>query len=122
MVALESIWRGETRGPAQEGDQVYTGQALMRLFDPTEMEVRASVGEPDGAALRSGARAAVRLDAYPDLVLPARLLAASPVAVSDLGSPIKRFTARFLIEKVDPRLLPDLSAAVLIEPGAEAKQ
>jgi multidrug resistance efflux pump len=120
MVALESIWRGESRGPAQEGDQVYTGQALLRLFDPAEMEVHTSVGEPDGAVLGPGSRAAVRLDAYPDLVFPARFLSASPVATADLGSPIKRFAARFLIEKADDRLLPDLSAAVVIQ-GAEKR-
>lgn len=121
MVALEAIWRGESRGPAQEGDQVYPGQPLVRLFDPTEMEVHTSVGEPDGAVLAPGSRALVRLDAYPELVFPARFLTASPVATADLGSPIKRFTARFLIEKSDPHLLPDLSAAVVIQgrrPGA----
>jgi len=115
MVAVESIWRGESRGPAQEGDQVFPGQTLLRLFDPNEMEVHTSVGEPDGAVLRSTARATVRLDAYPDLLFAARFISASPVAASDLGSPIKRFAARFLIEKTDPRLLPDLSAAVLIQ-------
>ncbi|WP_321477260.1 HlyD family efflux transporter periplasmic adaptor subunit [uncultured Paludibaculum sp.] len=114
MVALEAIWRGDSRGPAQEGDQVYPGQPLVRLFDPTEMEVHTSVGEPDGAILGPGARAFVRLDAYPDLVFPARFLTANPVATADLGSPIKRFTARFVIEKGDPHLLPDLSAAVVI--------
>lgn len=117
MVALEAIWRGDSRGPAQEGDQVYPGQPLVRLFDPSEMEVHASVGEPDGAALAPGSRALVRLDAYPDLTFPARFLSASPVATADLGSPIKRFTARFLIEKSDPHLLPDLSAAVVIQNG-----
>ncbi len=119
MVALESIWRGESRGPAQEGDQVYPGQALLRLFDPAEMEVHTSVGEPDGAILGPNSHAIVRLDAYPDLVLPAKFLSASPVATSDLGSPIKRFAARFLIVKHDSHLLPDLSAAVIIQGQAE---
>ncbi|MBI5281660.1 MAG: efflux RND transporter periplasmic adaptor subunit [Candidatus Solibacter usitatus] len=119
MVALEPVWRGDSRGPAQEGDQVYPGQSLLRLFDPTEMEVHASVGEPDGAVLRQNARAIVRLDAYPGLLFHARFLSASPVAASDLGSPIKRFAARFLIESTDARLLPDLSAAVLIRAGEE---
>ena len=58
--------------------------------------------------------AEVRLDAYPDLVFPARFVSASPVAASALGSPIKTFAARFRIEKSDPHLLPDLSAAVVI--------
>lgn len=121
MVALESIWRGESRGPAQEGDKVYPGQALLRLFDPAEMEVHTSVGEPDGAILGPGSHAMVRLDAYPELILPAKFLSASPVATSDLGSPIKRFAARYLIEKHDSHLLPDLSAAVIIQGQAEKK-
>jgi len=115
MVALESIWRGgDSQGPPQEGDQIYQGQALLRLFDPSEMEVHTALGEPDGALLTPNAQAQIRLDAYPGVLFPARLLSMSPVATSDLGSPIKRFQARFLITQQDPRLLPDLSAAVLI--------
>ena len=54
MVALENVWRNGSMGHAQEGDQLWRGQALVRIFDPTEMEVRATVGEPDGAALQPG--------------------------------------------------------------------
>ncbi|MEO8129070.1 MAG: efflux RND transporter periplasmic adaptor subunit [Bryobacteraceae bacterium] len=116
MVALENMWRGGSMGNAQEGDQLGTGQTLLKIFDPTEMEVRTMVGEPDGAILGEGAAATVYLDAYPDAVFKARFHSASPVATSALGSPIKKFTARFRLEAVDPRLLPDLSAAVIVIP------
>jgi hypothetical protein len=33
-----------------------------------------------------------------------------------MGSPIKTFSAIFRLEKSDPHLLPDLSAAVVLEP------
>lgn len=56
------------------------------------------------------------LDAYPDLRFHARLLAASPVAASAIGSPIRRFSAKFAIEEIDPHLLPDLAAQVVITP------
>lgn len=115
MVAHQNVFRANTLGHPQEGDQLYRGQALLSIFDPTEMSVVCSVGEPDGAALKPGTRATVRLDAYPDLVLPAHLEFASPVASSALGSPIKNFTAVFKLDKTDPHLLPDLSAAVVIE-------
>jgi multidrug resistance efflux pump len=115
MVALENVWRNNSMGHAQEGDQLWGGQPLMRIFDPSEMAVRGMVGEPDGAALTPNCRAIVRLDAYPDLAFPARFEAGSPVAASALGSPIKTFTVRFRLEKTDPRILPDLSAAVLVE-------
>jgi multidrug resistance efflux pump len=114
MVALEAIWRNGSMGPPQEGDQLFSGQALMRIFDPTEMEVQARIAEPDGAVLKPGCRAIVSLDAYPELEFTARLESASPVAASAIGSPIKTFLARFRLEQTDPHLLPDLSAAVII--------
>ena len=59
------------------------------------------------------------LDAYPDLLFDAHMITASPAASSALGSPIKTFAARFRLDKSDPHLLPDLSAAVILEPGAK---
>ncbi|HLY17083.1 MAG TPA: efflux RND transporter periplasmic adaptor subunit [Bryobacteraceae bacterium] len=117
MVSLENVWRNNSMGKAQEGDKLWAGQALIRLFDPTEMEVRAQVGEPDDIALTPGCRATVRLDAYPDMVFEAHMVAASPVAAAALGTPIKTFSARFRLDKSDPHLLPDLSAAVVLEAG-----
>ena len=116
MVALANVWRNNSMGKAQEGDQLWAGQPLIRLFDPSEMEVRAQVGEPDVAALTPGVRATVLLDAYPDLTFEAHLVSASQVAASALESPIKTFAARFRLEKSDPHLLPDLSAAVVLKP------
>ena len=114
MLAHENIFRANSMGHAQEGDQLYRGQPLVSIFDPTEMQVRCSVGEPDVAALVPGVKASVHLDAYPDLALPAHFEYASPVASSGWGSPIKSFTAVFHIDKGAPQLLPDLSAAVVI--------
>ena len=116
MVALATLWRNNSMGKAQEGDQLWAGQPLVRLFDPREMEVRAQVGEPDDAALTTGCRATVLLDAYPDLTFGAHMVSASPVEASALESPIKTFSARFRLDKSDPHLLPDLSAAVVLQP------
>ena len=114
MVAHQNLYRYNSMGHAQEGDQLYRGQPLVSVFDPSEMLVRCAVGEPDGASLVEGARATVYLDAYPDLVLPAHFEYASPVAASALGSPIKTFTAVFKLDKTDSHLMPDLSAAVVL--------
>jgi HlyD family secretion protein len=122
MVALETLWRGGSMGNAQEGDQLWTGQGLLKIFDPEGMEVRTLVGEPDGAALKPGAVATVYLDAYPDATFKANFHSASPVATAALGSPIKNFTARFRLEGSDPRLLPDLSAAVILPVDSGEKQ
>jgi multidrug resistance efflux pump len=117
MVAHQNVYRGNSNGHAQEGDQLYRGQALVSIFDPSQMLVRCSVGEPDGAALTPGTRAKVYFDAYPDLALPAHFEFASPMASSALGSPVKTFSAVFKLDKTDPRLTPDLSAAVVLEPA-----
>ncbi len=77
-----------------------------------------SVGEPDGAVLVPGAKATVHLDAFPELTLTAHFESASPVATSPLGTSMKTFAARFVIDQSDARLLPNLSAAVDIQVDA----
>lgn len=120
MIALQNIWRSGSMGHAQEGDQLWSGEPLLRIFDPHEMQVLVKVGEPDGAALVPGARAMVSLDAYPEYSFPAHFESASPVAAAALGSPIKTFSAIFRLDRSDPHFLPDLSAAVIIEPPASS--
>jgi multidrug efflux pump subunit AcrA (membrane-fusion protein) len=115
MVALDNVWRNGSMGHAQDGDQLWPGSPMMRIFDPSEMELMASLGEPDGAALTPDVRAEVRLDAYPDLRFTAHFESASPVATSALGSSIRTFSARFRLDQSDPHLLPDLSAAIDIQ-------
>jgi multidrug resistance efflux pump len=102
-------------GHAQEGDQLWPGTPLLRLFDPNEMEVNVSIQEPDVIALAPNTQATVHLDAYPGATFRAVFESASPVASSALESPIKTFSARFRLLSSDPHLLPDLSAAVDIE-------
>jgi multidrug resistance efflux pump len=115
MVALQNVWRNNSMGHAQEGDQLWPGTPLLQLFDPSEMEVELAVGEPDGAALVPGSKAVVHLDAFPELSFTAHFDSASPVATSPLGTSVKTFSARFRLDQSDPHLLPDLSAALDIE-------
>ena len=112
MVALQNVFRNNSLGHAEEGDQLWPGSPLLRLFDPSAMMVELSVGEPDGAVLVPGAKAVVHLDAFPGLTFTAHFDSASPVASGGIDSPIKTFSARFVLDQSDPHLLPDLSAAV----------
>lgn len=114
MVALENVWRNGSQGPPQEGDQLYPGQPVLRIFDPSYMVIDAMINEPDFGALSEGAAAKVYLDAYPDAVFQARLEYASPIATAGLDSPVRTFSARFRVAQQDPRLLPDLSASLEI--------
>jgi multidrug resistance efflux pump len=115
MVALQNIFRNNSLGHAQEGDELWPGSPLLKLFDPSAMDVEVSVGEPDGAVLVPGAKAIVHLDAFPEIKFTAHYILASPVATAPLGMSNKSFTARFRLDQSDPHLLPDLSAAVDIE-------
>jgi HlyD family secretion protein len=120
LVAYQRVYRGNSEGYPQVGDQLWYGYALASIFDPREMQVRCLVAETDRAILNAAMRVNVHFDAYPDLVVPGVFVSASPVAVSALGSPVKTFTALFRLGKTDPRLMPDLSAAVVIERSAAA--
>lgn len=115
MVAHSLYFNAGSMTRPQEGDQLYRNRALLSIFGSSEMLVRSEVGEPDGALLVPGLRATVYVDAYPDMALRAHLESASPVASAALGSPIKTFTAIFRLDETDARLMPDLSAAVVLD-------
>ncbi len=78
MVALQNVYRNNSMGHAQEGDQLWPGSPLLRLFDPSAMQLQVSVDEPDGAVLVPGAKAVVHLDAYPNLKFTAQFRVCEP--------------------------------------------
>jgi hypothetical protein len=120
MVAVENIWRSGSMGPPQEGDQMWPGQPVLRVFDPSRMVVVAAVSEPDVVWLSKAARARLYLDAYPGAEFDAELEFASPVATGGVDSPLRTFSARFRVLSQDRRLLPDLSAALELPRGKDA--
>ena len=115
MVAHATLFNSGNMARPQAGDQLGRNSTLLSIFDPGEMLVRVSVAEPDGALLRPNLDAKVYVDAYPDMTLPASFVAASPIAASPgLGRGLKTFMAVFKLQGSDPRLMPDLSAAVVL--------
>ncbi|MGA2434330.1 MAG: efflux RND transporter periplasmic adaptor subunit [Bryobacteraceae bacterium] len=120
VVAQETIWSGGRPVHAQEGSRISAGEHLLRIFDPSRMEVRLFIGEADVAGAVADSVAKVQLDAYPGLAFQARFASISPVATELVfGSPVKTFEARFRLDARDSRLLPDLSVAADIEPSAK---
>lgn len=71
------------RLPVQEGDSVVVGQAMAEVVDDTSLFVRAAFDEVDAVNLQNGANALVRLDAFPDRVLPATVDRVDPVVGGD---------------------------------------
>jgi multidrug resistance efflux pump len=117
IVVLVTIWKQGNMGEVQEGDQVRPGVPFMQVVDPAVMEVRVPVNQEDLLALKIGEKAHVHLDAYSDLVLPGQLESIDPMGTpGDFSSRLRKFSATFSIAGQDPRLMPDLSAAVDVEP------
>jgi HlyD family secretion protein len=113
IVVLNTIWKQGSMGEVQEGDQVRPGVPFMEVVDPAVMEVRVPVNQEDLLALKMGEEAQVHLDAYGDLVLPGKLESIDPMGTpGDFSARLRKFSATFSIQGHDPRLMPDLSAAV----------
>ena len=116
LVVLNPIWKGSSMGDPQEGDEIWPGLSFMQVVDPSAMQVAARVNQVDFPYLRLGQRVEVRLDAYPDLVLSGSIEHLAAIGnTSSLSQAVHNFNATFSIQGTDPRLLPDLSAAVDVE-------
>lgn len=116
LVVLSPIWKSNSLGDPQEGDEVWPGLPFMQVVDPSSMQVEAHVNQVDFPYLRLGQPVEVRLDAYSDLVLKGSVVHLAAIANSSmLSQSVHNFGATFSIQGSDPRLLPDLSAAVDVE-------
>ena len=118
VVVFNTIWKQGSMGEVKEGDQIRPGVPFMQVVDPSVMEVNVRVNQEDLAKLTLGDAAQVHLDAYPDLALPGRLESIDPMGKpGDFSSRMRNFSATFSINGADPRLMPDLSAAVDVQPA-----
>lgn len=120
IVVLNTIWKQGKMGEVQEGDQVRPGITFMQVVDPSKMQVRALINQEDFLRLRIGLPVHIHLDAYPDLVFKGKLEEMAPIGRNgDFSSTVRTFAVVFSIEGNDTRLMPDLSAAVDVNPTAE---
>ncbi len=116
VVVLNTIWKQGTMGEVQEGDQVRPGVTFMQVVNPSVMQVRVLANQQDFPALRIGETVKVRLDAYPELVFHGKLDQMAPIAQgSDFSNKLRTFTVIFSLQGNDPKLMPDLSAAVDVD-------
>jgi multidrug efflux pump subunit AcrA (membrane-fusion protein) len=116
VVVRDTIWKQGTMGEAQEGDQVRPGMPVMEVVNPAAMQVRVLANQEDFPRLQIGQTAKVRLDAYPEMVFPARLVQLAPIGEGgDFSSKLRSFVVIVSIEGNDPKLMPDLSAAVDVD-------
>jgi HlyD family secretion protein len=124
ITVMQIIPRGGTLAQVQEGDQLYPGMMFMTIVDPRSMVVSATVNQADIERLRIGARARVRFDAYPDLELPARVYSVGGIAKpgGQRAAFVKEIPIKLKLEKMDSRVIPDLSVAVDVVVESETRQ
>ncbi len=116
VVVLNTIWKQGTMGEVQEGDQVRAGVPFMQVVNPAAMQVRVRANQQDFPSLQVGQSAKVRLDAYPELVFPAKLDQVAPIGEGgDFSNKLRSFVVIVSIAGNDPKLMPDLSAAVDVD-------
>ena len=113
LAVLTPVNKGSSTVDPQEGDEVRSGSAIMVVVNPSEMKVTARVNQVDISKVHVGQSAEIRLDAYPDLVFPGKV-----ESISAIGTPstylkrIRYFSVTISIQGSNPKLLPDLTAAV----------
>lgn len=113
VVVLNTIWKQGTMGEVQEGDQVEPGTPFMQVVNPATMQVRVTANQQDFPHLTVGQTGKVHLDAYPELAFPARVDQLAPIGENgSFSEKVRVFAVIIAIQGNDPKLMPDLSAAV----------
>ena len=121
VVVLNMIWKEGQIGEVQEGDQVHPGVPFMQVVDPSAMQVRVLANQQDFPRLQVGRKATVRMDAYPDLVFPAKIEQLAPIGEhGSFSEKVRVFAVVVSIEGNDPKLMPDLSAAVDVDVAGQS--
>jgi len=121
VVVLNNTWKQEKMAEVQKGDQLRSGVSFMQVVDPSLMQVRASVNQEDFFKLQVGQTARVHLDAYPELEFSGKLEEMAPIATPGMfSSKLRTFAAIFSVAGSDPRLMPDLSAAIDVDRTVQA--
>ena len=116
LVVPKLTWRGNGPADIQEGDEMWPGAPVLQVVNQASMQVRARVNQADAPVVRPGMPVVVRLDAYPDLEMPGKLLQMAPIGVAgSFSNRVRAFSAVVTIEGSNSRLLPDLTAAIDVE-------
>jgi hypothetical protein len=116
LVVPKMTWKGNGPADIQEGDEMSPGEPVLQVVNQSSMQVRARINQADLPVVRVGLPVTVGLDAYPDLAMSGRITQIAPIGVSGSFSPrVRAFAAVITVDGTNPRLLPDLTAAIDVE-------
>jgi len=105
---------GNDAKPYKVGDTVYSGMNLGEIPDLSTLQLSGSIEETDRGRIAQNQDVIVRIDALPELSLPARLDVISPLAEVTMTEwpPTRSFRASANITKKDPRLRPGMNGGM----------
>jgi multidrug efflux pump subunit AcrA (membrane-fusion protein) len=121
IAVMASIVRNGEYGQVREGDQVNAGQPFLTIVDPRSMILNATCNQVDAERLRLGMKATVHLDAYPDVELPGALIGIGAMSKTSTfrAGYVGEIPIRIRIEKMDSRVIPDLTGSAEVVLGSE---
>ncbi|MGE3408504.1 MAG: HlyD family efflux transporter periplasmic adaptor subunit [Pirellulales bacterium] len=117
VYANPSSSRGNNNEPLiQEGTAIRERQAIIRLPDPTKMQVKAKINESRIDLIKSGMKATVRLDAFPDIPLSGVVTKVDdyPLSANWFSSSVKEYGTNVKIDNPPPGMRAGMTAAVQI--------
>jgi HlyD family secretion protein len=118
IVSIQPNYRASSPGGGgarefRPGDSAWSGATIVALPDLSEVTMAARLDESDRSRLSEGLSATIRVEALPGLELPghiSRLSALAKPEITGTWPPPRRFDVMVLLDKVDPRLRPGMSA------------
>ena len=113
QVVLQTLNRNGEIKQLRVGDQVAPAQPFMKIIDPRDMLVDATMSQTESELVRIGQAARVRFDAFPEIQLKGLVRSVGALAVSGrrVNYYVRRVPVRLEIQERDPRVLPDLTAS-----------
>lgn len=111
IVVYQKIWKGSGPEKIRVGDDIWGGAGLITLPDLSRMQVKTFVNEVDVDKLKVGQRAAIKLDALPELTFHGAITNVASLGHEKEGEKnVKVFDVLLAIDEEDSRLKPGMTA------------
>jgi HlyD family secretion protein len=116
LVVYQDLYFGNDRRKPQVGDEVFPNQAIIALPDSSQFVVETRIREIDLHKVKANQHVVVRVDAYPDLRLPATVALIGALAQEDTArAGTKFFPLIVTLLSADARLRTGMTARVEID-------
>lgn len=116
VVTSKNAQPGEMISPISAGGG-FTRTGICTIVDMSSLEIEVDVSESYINRVQPGQAVEARLDSYPDWTIPAKVIAIIPAA--DRGKATVKVRVGF--EKLDPRILPDMSVKVVFQAPSDGR-